>query len=189
MTQRSAWAGFDGTGTLRDEHPGTKLASTDLIDQADLGYREELQCRPARHRPVRRRSPSTRPSRSSARTRRAHAGRVHPRPVAAAEQLGPLGDGVRGGRLHGADAGLAGRSRDGRGGEGASRGLRPQDRRAGRRPLRRGHPPARQEAGRHRALLRRAARRRSSPGAGSRPRRWRSTRRRSAACCRCRSRR
>ena len=33
-----------------------------------------------------------------------HAGRVHPRSVAAAEQLGPLGRGLRGGRLHGADA-------------------------------------------------------------------------------------
>ena len=56
-----------------------------------------------------------------------HAGRVRPRAVAAAEQLGPLGGGVRGGRLHDAHAGLARRPRHGRGGQRASRGLRPQD--------------------------------------------------------------
>ncbi len=88
---------------------------------------------------------------------RAAARRVHPRPVAAAEQLGPLGRGVRGGRLHGADAGLAGRSRDRRGGQRPPRGVRRQDRRPGRRPLRRDHPQARPQAGRHRPLLRRAA--------------------------------
>ena len=33
-----------------------------------------------------------------------HAGRVRPRPLAAAQQLGPLGGAVRGGRLHGAHA-------------------------------------------------------------------------------------
>ena len=40
-------------------------------------------------------------------------------------------------------AGLAGRSRDGRGGQRPSRGLRRQDGRPGRRPLRRRHRPAR----------------------------------------------
>ena len=52
------------------------------------------------------------------------------------EQLGPLGDALRGGRLHRAHAGLAGRPRDGRGGQRPSRGVREEDRRAGRRPLR-----------------------------------------------------
>ena len=88
---------------------------------------------------------------------RAAAGRVHPRPVAAAEQLGPLGDRLRGGRLHGADAGLARRPRDRRGGQRAPRGVRGQDRRPDRRPLRRDHPHARPQAGRHRPLLRRPA--------------------------------
>ena len=49
------------------------------------------------------------------------------------------------------------------------------------------HPPARQEAGRHRALLRRAADADPRRPRARRPSRWRSTRRRSAACCRCRS--
>ena len=66
-------------------------------------------------------------------------------------------DGLRGGRLHGARARLARRSRHRRGGQRPPRGLRPQDRRAGRRPLRRRHRQAGQEAGRHRPLLRRAA--------------------------------
>ena len=51
---------------------------------------------------------------------RAAARRLHPRPVAAAEQLGPLGRRLRGGRLHRADAGLARRSRDRRGGQRAT---------------------------------------------------------------------
>ena len=55
---------------------------------------------------------------------RATARRLHPRPVAAAEQLGPLGDGLRGGRLHAADARLARRSRHRRGGQRAPRGVR-----------------------------------------------------------------
>jgi pimeloyl-ACP methyl ester carboxylesterase len=46
--------------------------------------------------------------------------------VVAAEQLGPLGGGLRGGRLHGADARLAGRSPDGRAGQRQTGGLRPQ---------------------------------------------------------------
>ena len=52
------------------------------------------------------------PSRSSAPTPAAAAGRVRARPLAAAEQLGPLGRGVRGRRLRAAHAGLARRSRD-----------------------------------------------------------------------------
>ena len=56
-----------------------------------------------------------------------------------------------------ADTRLARRSRDRRGGQRAPGGLRPQDRRPGRRPLRRGDRQADEEAGRHRALLRRAA--------------------------------
>ena len=88
-----------------------------------------------------------------------------------------------------AHARLARRSRDGRRGQGASRGLRAQDRRPGRRPLRRGDRAADEEAGRDRALVRRAAHADRRRAAVSRRRRSRSTRRRSAACCRCRSRR
>jgi hypothetical protein len=47
----------------------------------------------------------------------ADAGRVRARPVAAAQQLGPLGDSVRAGRLCRADAGMAGRRRGGRRGQ------------------------------------------------------------------------
>src|SRR6266849_4117733 len=68
--------------------------------------------------------------------------------------------------LHGLDARVAGRSRDGGGGEGAPRGLRPQDDRTGGRPLRRGDRQAEEEAGRDRALLWRTAdpdRRRTRP--------------------------
>ena len=62
--------------------------------------------------------------------------------------------------------GLAGRPRHGRGGQGPPRGLRPQDRRSGGRPLRRRDRQAEEEAGRDRALLRRPAhpdRRRTRP--------------------------
>ena len=48
--------------------------------------------------------------RSRRRTRRQHPGRLHPRPLAAAEQLGQLGGLLRAGRLRAADAGLARRS-------------------------------------------------------------------------------
>ena len=51
------------------------------------------------------------------------------------------------------------------------------------------HRQADEEAGRDRPLVRRPPRRRSSPVAGSRRPPSRSTRHRSAACCRCRSRR
>ena len=87
-----------------------------------------------------------------------HTGRVRPRPLAAAEQLGPLGSALRGGRLRGAVARLARRPRDRRGGQRAPRGLRPQDRRTDRRPLRRRDRQAEREAGGDRALLRRPAR-------------------------------
>src|SRR5207253_9523287 len=40
---------------------------------------------------------------------RAAAGRIRPRPLAAAEQLGPLGGAVRGGRVNSAPVGLGGR--------------------------------------------------------------------------------
>ena len=56
--------------------------------------------------------------------------RLHPRPLAAAEQLGSVGRGVRGGRLRAAHARLAGRPGDRRRGEREPRGLRAQDGRA-----------------------------------------------------------
>ena len=121
---------------------------------------------------------------------RQDARRVHPRPLAAAEQLGPLGDAC------------------------SRRPATRRSRRAGRTTPRRSRRPTRtprcsptrpsarspttsrevigrldQEAGRDRALVRRPAdadRRRPRP---RRPPPSRSTRRRSAACCRCRSRR
>ena len=52
-----------------------------------------------------------------------------------------------GGRAHAADARLARRPRDGRGGQRRSRRLRGQERRPGRRPLRGGDPHARPQAG------------------------------------------
>ena len=42
-----------------------------------------------------------------------HPGRLHPRPLAAAEQLGQLGGLLQAGRLRAADAGLARRSGNG----------------------------------------------------------------------------
>ena len=68
-----------------------------------------------------------------------HAGRVRPRPVAAADELGPLAHGLRGGGLRDALAGLARRSEHRRRGERASRGVREEDGRSDRRPLRRRH--------------------------------------------------
>ena len=88
-------------------------------------------------------------------TVRAHTGRVHPRPLAAVEQLGALGEGVRGGGLRAAHAGLARRPQHGRRGQDPSRGVRRQVDQAGRRPLRRGHPGTGEAAGRARPLLRR----------------------------------
>ena len=121
---------------------------------------------------------------------RPHAGRLHPRPLAAAEQLGPLGRGVRGGRLRAAarpgwpddpDTVDEANAQPG--------GVRAQDGRPGRRPLRRGDRRARPEAGRDRPLVRRAADADPRRSRARRRPRSRSTRRRSAACCRCRSRR
>ena len=68
--------------------------------------------------------------------------------------------------LRGPHAGLAGRPRDRRGGEGAPRGVRPQDDRPGRRPLRGGHPRPRPEAGRRSATPSAGCSPRSSPAAG-----------------------
>ena len=136
------------------------------------------------------RSPSTRPSRSAVRTQSGLA------PVVFIHGLWLLpsswdrwADGVRGGRLHGTDAGLARRPRDRRGGQRAPRGVRGQDGRPGRRPLRRDHPQARPQAGRDRPLLRRPA---DADHRRPRPRRRLGRDRpgaRSAACSRCRSRR
>ena len=87
-----------------------------------------------------------------------HAGRVHPRAVAAAEQLGPLGARVFEEAGYTAlTPGWPDDPRDRRGGQGAPRGVRAQDRRPGRRPLRRGDRQADEEAGGHRPLVRRAA--------------------------------
>ena len=72
-------------------------------------------------------------------------------------ELGPLGDDVRGGRVHRRHPRLAGRPGDGRGGEGEPGGLRAQERRPDRRLRRRDHPPAGQEAGGDRPLVRRPA--------------------------------
>ena len=85
------------------------------------------------------------------------AGRLRPRALAAAEQLGPLGRGLQKSRLRAADAGLARRPRHRRRGQRAPRGLRPQVDRPDRRPLRRRDRWPRQEAGDHRSLLRRPA--------------------------------
>jgi hypothetical protein len=82
---------------------------------------------------------------------------VYPRPVAAAKLLGAMDNDPRGGRLRGGDARMAGRSGDGRGGESAPRGLRPQEDRADRRPVRRDNRQAVDEAGDYRSFLRRAA--------------------------------
>ena len=112
---------------------------------------------------------------------------VHPRPVAAAEQLGPLGHRLRGGRLHGPVARLARRSRHGRGGQRAPRGLRAQDRRAGRRPLRRGDRQADARSRPSSGTPSAGCWPRSSPAAACRRPRSPSTPRRSAASCRCRS--
>ena len=69
------------------------------------------------------------------------------------------------------------------------RRVRAQDRRPGRAALPGRDRRAEEEAGRASATRSAACSRRSSPGAACRPRRWRSIPRRSAACCRCRSRR
>ena len=66
---------------------------------------------------------------------RPDARRVRPRPVAAAEQLGPLGRGVQRRRLQRRSGRLARRPGDRRRGERAPRGVRPQERRRHRRPL------------------------------------------------------
>ncbi len=118
-----------------------------------------------------------------------HARRLHPRPLAAPEQLGSLGDRVRGGGLRAADPGLAGRPRHRRGGERPPRRVRAQDGRAGRRSLRRGDRQADEEARRASGTRSAACWPRSSPAGVSRRSRSRSILRRSAACCRCRSRR
>ena len=81
-----------------------------------------------------------------------HPGRLHPRPLAAAEQLGQLGGVLRAGRLRAADAGLAGRSGDGRRGPGEPGGPRQEDPEADRRSHHRDHPGAGQEASGHGAL-------------------------------------
>ena len=78
---------------------------------------------------------------------REDAGRVHPRALAAAEQLGSLGGPLRGGRVRRGDARLAGRSRDRRAGEGEPRRARQEDDRTDRRPHRRGDRKVGQEAG------------------------------------------
>ena len=83
--------------------------------------------------------------------------RVHPRPVAAAEQLGPMGSRLRRGGLFGARARLAGRSRDGRRSERGPGGVRRQVGRRRRGSSRCGRPDPRPEAGHHRPLVRRAA--------------------------------
>ena len=85
------------------------------------------------------------PDRSS-QLERQDAGRLHPWALAAAEQLGQLGRSVRGERLRGCDALLAGRPGNGRGGSRQPRGLREEDPEAGCRPHRQGDRPARQEA-------------------------------------------
>jgi hypothetical protein len=78
------------------------------------------------------------------------------RPLASAQQLGSLGRRVRRGRIHGAHARVAGRSRDGGGGTRTPRRLRRQDRGPGRRPLSGRHRQADREADGDRPLLRRA---------------------------------
>ena len=96
---------------------------------------------------------------------------------------------LRGERLHGVDTGLAGRPRDGRRGQRAPRGVRQQVRRARWRITSRrssaGSTRSRPSSGTRSA----GSSPRSSRVAGERRCRWRSIRRRSAACCRCRSRR
>ena len=120
---------------------------------------------------------------------RAPARRLHPRPLAAAQQLGPLGRRCSRRRA-------SPRSRPaGPTTPRPSPRPTPTPRSSPTRPSARspttsaGHRAARAQAGDRRALLRRAAgadpRR---PRAAPRPR-WRSIRRRFAACCRCRSRR
>ena len=84
--------------------------------------------------------------------RRADAGRLHPRPLAAAEQLGQLGRDVRGGRLRRDRPGLARRPGDGRGGARQPRCLRQEDAEDDRRPHRRGDRGARPQASRPRPL-------------------------------------
>ena len=88
---------------------------------------------------------------------RPDSGGVRTRAVAASEQLGSLGGGVRRGRLRGARAGLARRPRDRRRGECQPGRVRQQDRRRRRRPLRGGDRQARSQAGRDRPLVRRPA--------------------------------
>ena len=92
-------------------------------------------------------SPSTSRPRSTRRTVGEDADRVRPRPLAAAEQLGPVAHRVRGRRLHDARAGMARRPEHRRRGERASRGLRAQDRRPDRRPLRGRHRRSSRSAG------------------------------------------
>ena len=58
------------------------------------------------------------------------AGGVHPRPVAAPEQLGPVAHGLRVGRVHHAHAGLARRPEHGRGGRTRTRRSSPRSRSA-----------------------------------------------------------
>ena len=74
---------------------------------------------------------------------------------------------LRGGRLTRADAGLARRSRDRRGGQRPPRGVRRQDRRPGRRPLRRDHRASSTASRPSSATPSAGCSRRSSPAAGS----------------------
>ena len=117
--------------------------------------------------PLPRRTPPP-PSRSSAPTR------PGARPVVFVHGLWLLpsswdrwADGLRGGRLRAARPGLARRSRHGRGGQRAPGGLRPQDRRPGRRPLRRHHRRADAASRRSSGTRSAGSSRRSSPAAAS----------------------
>jgi hypothetical protein len=102
------------------------------------------------------RSPSTSWSGASAPTDRAHPGGVRPRPVAAAQQLGPLGEGLRGQRLGGPDPGLARRPETLE--EAAEHPEGSPARRSGRSPTTsRPSSVAWTHAGHRRSLLRRAA--------------------------------
>ena len=81
-----------------------------------------------------------------------HPGRLHPRPVAAAGQLGQLGGLLRAGRLRAADAGLARRSGNGRTGPGEPGRPSREDLEAGRRPHHRDHHCPGQQTRGHGAL-------------------------------------
>ena len=185
-------------GLLRSSYPARRRARCDAraLPREPGGGRRVRADHPARS-PVMTsaETPTTDPEHDDAQVERANGAGLTPVVFVHGLWLLPSSwdrwaDAVRGGRLRRAHARLAGRSRDRRGGQRPPRGLRAQDRRPGRRPLRRDHPAGSTEkpaviGHSFGGLLTQILAGRGLVGGLGRDRPGA----RSAACCRCRSRR